>query len=201
MTLWFKRHITGLTLLAFLGITILVFRLEMLPISLFFVVFLGVIAVLTRRKKRVWLLALPFVAGFPVTLFIFILAYWSSGLSWQLAVQQGFAEGMLYWLRIATLVLANIIFIHYIDRNQLLQALKTSRLPRSLLILLFSVINLFPVLFKEGQRIIEVQRTRGIALRHLFTRHHFLPLLIPLLMTIIQRSTEMAVSIHLRREI
>ena len=82
--------------------------------------------------------------------------------------------------------------------GRLASILSALRIPPLIIVLITTVFRFFPLILQEGQRIIEVQRTRGIKPIHLLRPHHFLPIVIPLLLNNMQRAHEMALSMKLR---
>jgi energy-coupling factor transporter transmembrane protein EcfT len=169
-----------------LGLAILIIPLMLLNLS-----FLTGLSAL-----RLWWF-LPLLS-WPLTIAVFVLAYASGGAEWASAWNRGSSAGSIYFLRLLSLMLANILFVISTDKQQLAVILEQWHIPEKLRILLLSLFGFLPIFIHEGQRIVEVQRCRGIRLRHLFTRHHLLPLAIPLFVLIMQRSAEMAVAITLR---
>ena len=144
-----------------------------------------------------WLFV-PFLMSMPVTFGVFIASYWMSFNNFIPGLLTGLSEGGLFFLRIFLLLVANILFVKTTDIRQFARALTQIRIPQTFVTLITTVFRFFPVMLQEGQRIIEVQRTRGIRPRHLLRPHHFLPIVIPLLLINMQRAHEMALSMKLR---
>lgn len=144
-----------------------------------------------------WLFV-PFLMSMPVTFGVFIASYWVSFNNFVLGSQKGLAEGGLFFLRIFLLLVANILFVKTTDIRQFASALTQIQIPQTFVTLITTVFRFFPMMLQEGQRIIEVQRTRGVRPHHLLRPHHFLPIVIPLLLINMQRAHEMALSMKLR---
>ncbi|MBN1351945.1 energy-coupling factor transporter transmembrane protein EcfT [candidate division KSB1 bacterium] len=189
--------LTKLSLLLLL--TTLIFFIDSLPL-------LGLLSVYvllllwysgTSMGMMRWLFV-PFLLSMPLTFAIFIISYWMELNSFDVGLATGLNEGGKFFLRIFMLLVANILFVRTTDIRQFANALTRFRLPQTFVTLIVTVFRFFPTLLREGQRIIEVQRTRGMRPRNLLRPHHFLPIVIPLLLINMQRAHEMALSMKLR---
>ena len=144
-----------------------------------------------------WLI-IPFLISAPMTTFVFIGSFWIELGSLQRGLTRGLTEGGLFVLRIFLLLLANIIFVRTTDIRQFAGAMTRIKMPEIFVTLITTTFRFFPMMIQEGQRIIEVQRSRGIRPRHLLRPHHFLPIVIPLLLINMQRAHDMVLSMKLR---
>ena len=144
-----------------------------------------------------WLIV-PFLISAPMTMLVFIGSYWTELGSLKPGFIKGFSEGGLFLLRIFLLLLANVIFVRTTDVRQFAGAMTRLKIPQVFVTLITTAFRFFPMMIQEGQRIIEVQRSRGICPRHLLRPHHFLPIVIPLLLINMQRAHDMTLSMRLR---
>jgi energy-coupling factor transport system permease protein len=151
----------------------------------------------TRIGMMRWLF-IPFLISVPMTTCVFVGSYWSELGSLKLGFIRGLTEGGLFFLRIFLLLLANIIFVRTTDIRQFAVSLTRIKIPQVFVTLITTTFRFFPMMIQEGRRIIEVQRSRGIGPRHLLRPHHFLPIVIPLLLINMQRAHDMVLSMKLR---
>jgi energy-coupling factor transport system permease protein len=144
-----------------------------------------------------WLF-IPFLISVPVTTLIFVGSYWNELGSLRLGFIRGLTESGLFFLRIFLLLLANIVFVRTTDIRKFARSLSRIKIPQVFVTLIITTFRFFPMMIQEGRRIIEVQRSRGIGPRHLLRPHHFLPIVIPLLLINMQRAHDMVLSMRLR---
>jgi energy-coupling factor transporter transmembrane protein EcfT len=83
-------------------------------------------------------------------------------------------------------------------QNRFAVSLTQIKIPQVFVTLITTTFRFFPMMIQAGRRIIEVQRSRGISPRHLLRPHHFLPIVIPLLLIHMRRAHDMVFSMKLR---
>lgn len=198
-----QKGLSALNPLTKLGIitclTVCIFltnQLEWLGLLLLYVL-TGFLVSKVRLGILKWMLV-PFIISVPTSIFIFIASYWVETGSLAAGLEKGLYEGSLFLLRILILLLANILFVRTTDVRQLTSVLTALKFPETAVLLITSVFRFIPLMLEEGQRILDVQRTRGIKPLHLLLPNRFLPLVVPLLVINMQRSYEMSLSMQLR---
>lgn len=182
------------------ALTVLVFFLKS-PYVLAAVLAVEALFIAVTRVKfgALKLLFVPFLVGLPATASVFIASYWVETGSFQLGLTQGGAEALYFLTRIFILVSANIWFVQTTDIRRFAESLRWLCVPEVIVLLITIVFRFFPLVFSEAKRILEVQRSRGLKPLMLLQPRYFLPILIPLLLINMQRASDIAISMELRK--
>ena len=159
---------------------------------------LGLFLLGSARAGALKWLFVPFLLGLPATVAVFVVSYWVEFGDFQAGLWRGLSEGGLFLARILVLLTANILFVRTTDMRRFAECLDALRVPHTIVVLITTVFRFFPFIIAQAQRIVEVQRSRGLRPTHLLWPRRFLPIVIPLLLINMQRAHDMALSLEMR---
>jgi energy-coupling factor transport system permease protein len=172
---------------------------ELLPLSVLF--FLPVPFVLLAGVQRQWLRSLRGALFLAVFLFVFnlVFGYLSpSTVPYGMAPLE-YASAML--LRFLVLVESFSVFFLTTSPDHLSLALEQSHVPYEFTFAFTTAVRFVPVLAEEAQTIMDAQKARGLELeRGSFMKRirNYIPILIPLIVSAIRRSLELAEAMESR---
>jgi len=169
-------------------------------IPLLFLFFLQIPFVLLARVQRQWLRSLRGAAF--LAAFIFIVNagtdYFTSGYTLTAANVES-AAGLT--LRFVVLIESFSIFFLTTSPDHLGLALEESRVPYEFAFAFTTAVRFVPVLAEEAQTIMDAQKARGLELEKgsfLKKIRNYIPVLIPLIVSAIRRSLELAEAMESR---
>jgi energy-coupling factor transport system permease protein len=171
---------------------------EILPLMLLF--FLQVPFVLLAGVKREWLRSMRGAAFLATIIFLtnFIVAFIGSGYT-VTARNLESAAGMT--LRFVVLVESFSVFFLTTSPDHLGLALEQTHVPYELVFAFTTAVRFVPVLAEEAQTIMDAQKARGLELERgnfLKRIRNYIPILIPLIVSAIRRSLELAEAMESR---
>jgi len=117
---------------------------------------------------------------------------WGAGLAW------GLVRLVPYCLRIAGLVLANLLFLQVTPLPELIRCLRALPIPDQAALFLAALLRFLPTTLQEARRVLEAQRCRGMARRRFLTPSGFIALALPLFLAQLQKSHDLALSLDIR---
>jgi energy-coupling factor transporter transmembrane protein EcfT len=174
----------------------LVQSLAILAVASGLLILLAVITGLPKGLGK--LAAMAVLLSFPWLFLMFCFAGREATGSWLAAFRWGFEHLIPYALRIGNLVLVNLLFIRTTSLAEMVEALKALRLPDTAVLYLSTILRFLPQTLQEARRVIEAQRCRGLVKRRLLTPSGLLAVFVPLFISQIQRSRELAISLEIR---
>lgn len=136
--------------------------------------------------------------GLPFLFLLFLLSGREATGTWRSAPEWGLRRLLPYALRIGDLVLANLIFIRTTSLAELMGALKGLHLSGPAVLFFGTVLRFIPQSLLETRRVMDAQRCRGLTQRKMFTPSGFLAISVPLFLSQIHRSRDLAVSLEIR---
>lgn len=146
---------------------------------------------------RLPLLAL--VWGLPPSLLIFGLSARETAGDWPSAWAVGAAGALVFNLRLAVLVMANLLLVRQAAMPELVAVLQRLRIPAAAVLFLTAVVRFMPIAVSECRRILDTQRCRGFHRRRLLGPHRWLPLMVPLLVAHLRVAHDLALALEVRR--
>ncbi len=156
--------------------------------------------VFLARVQKQWLRSLRGAAF--LAAFIFILnvgtTYFTNGYTLTAAIIEG---ALAMTLRFVVLVESFSVFFLTTSPDHLGLALETSRVPYEFAFAFTTAVRFVPVLAEEAQTIMDAQKARGLELEkgNLMKRiRNYIPVLIPLIVSAIRRSLELAEAMESR---
>lgn len=169
---------------------------ELLPLLILFVIQIPFF--LIAHVRREWIRSIRGALFFAIVIFIFNFG--------TLYLQQGWSITLLEYsltmmLRFMTLVESFSLFFLTTSPDHLSLALEQSHIPYEFCFAFTTAVRFVPVLAQEAQTIMDAQRTRGLELeRGNFVRRvkNYIPILIPLIISSIRRSLELAEAMESR---
>ncbi len=196
---WIER-IHPLTKIAvLLSLTVNVFFLDSYAVLLpLFLGLWGIYGVARIGLALVKWIMLMLFSGLPVVLLVFIISGYervgtlSDGAVW------GLHEAGIFLLRLGIVLLANVIIIKSTSLKDLTDALRGLHIPEKAVLFFTTILRFLPMSIESGRRIIEVQRCRGFRLTGLANPKNFLPVFIPLFVSHMRISHDMAFSLEVR---
>jgi energy-coupling factor transport system permease protein len=171
---------------------------DILPMIVLFVMQLPF--VFLARVQRQWLRSLRGAAFLAAFIFIvnIVTTYFTKGYTLPVAdVENAFAMTM----RFVVLVESFSVFFLTTSPDHLGLALETSRVPYEFAFAFTTAVRFVPVLAEEAQTIMDAQKARGLELEKggLMKRiRNYIPILIPLIVSAIRRSLELAEAMESR---
>ncbi len=136
--------------------------------------------------------------GFPFIMLIFVLSEYSVAKDWETAASVGFAGSILFILKIHFVVLANLFFVYTTEPREIASTLRRMRVPQELCIMMLIILRFFPVMFEEAMSVYQAQRARGFEFRRMLNLSNWLPLAVPLVISVMRKSHDLAVSMELK---
>jgi energy-coupling factor transport system permease protein len=166
--------------------------LEVLPLVLLFLV--QIPFVLVAGVQREWLRSLRGASFFAVLIFVLNLVFSFGGyFSWEYPLAMA--------LRFLVFVESFSVFFLTTSPDHLSLALEQSRVPYEFCFAFTTAVRFVPVLAEEAQTIMDAQKARGLELeRGSFVKRvkNYVPILIPLIVSAIRRSLELAEAMESR---
>lgn len=144
-----------------------------------------------------WLLGL-FVAGLPLLAIVFVLSGYEMFNEWGAAFKWGLINLLIFTLKIKSLVLMNIIIVRTTSVKDFTKAFRSMGFPDNVTLFMTTVIRFIPLSFEEVKRIIEIQKCRGFEMKQLINPKNFLPVFIPLFISHLKKSGELALTLEIR---
>lgn len=182
---------------------------ELLPLVLLFL--LQIPFILVAGVQREWLRSMRGAALFAVIIFVmnFVFTYFfPSSIAGIVPPVDTFSEVLLVFERSLTLTLRFIVLIESFSvfflttsPDKLSLALQQSHVPYELCFAFTTAVRFVPVLAEEAQTIMDAQRARGLELESgnfLKRVRNYVPVLIPLIVSAIRRSLELAEAMESR---
>ncbi len=171
---------------------------EILPLLVLF--FLQVPFILIARVQRDWIRSMRGAAFLATIIFLtnFIVALIGSGYGDIARILEN-AVGMT--LRFVVLVESFSVFFLTTSPDHLGLALEQTRVPYELVFAFTTAVRFVPVLAEEAQTIMDAQKARGLELERgnfLKRIRNYIPILIPLIVSAIRRSLELAEAMESR---
>jgi energy-coupling factor transport system permease protein len=171
---------------------------QIIPLLILF--FMQIPFVLLARVQRQWLRSLRGAAF--LAIFIFVVnvgtTYFTSGYN---LTAPNFENAAAMTLRFVVLVESFSVFFLTTSPDHLGLALEESRVPYEFAFAFTTAVRFVPVLAEEAQTIMDAQKARGLELEkgNLLKRiRNYVPVLIPLIVSAIRRSLELAEAMESR---
>ena len=169
---------------------------ELLPLMVLF--FMQIPFVLLARVKRQWLRSMRGAAFLATIIFLtnFIFSYIGGR-----APAEGLESGVAMTLRFVVLVESFSIFFLTTSPDHLGLALEQTHIPYEFCFAFTTAVRFVPVLAEEAQTIMDAQKARGLELERgnfLKRIRNYIPILIPLIVSAIRRSLELAEAMESR---
>jgi energy-coupling factor transport system permease protein len=161
-------------------------------------VLVGLALVLGLSRGMVRALAWIALAPMPAYLVLFTIAGREAVGSWGPGLVWGLVRLAPYTLRVASLMLANLLLLRVMPLPELIGALRGLPIPDQAALFLATLLRFLPTTLQEARRVVEAQRCRGMERRRLLTPAGFLSLAIPLFLAQIQKSHDLALSLEIR---
>jgi energy-coupling factor transporter transmembrane protein EcfT len=171
---------------------------DMLILILYLFAVLAFIALYKIKFGQLAIIIKLFIAGIPALIILFILSYLWKEPSLKEGAIRGLVEGLRYSLRFLSLILANFIVVLSTDPREIFYAFRLLHIPDTISKIMAHVINLFPRLVQEIQAIVEAQTLRGMQWRNMWRPSQWLPFALPVILSTMRYSEQMAISIELR---
>ena len=130
-----------------------------------------------------------FLLGYPAMVLIFVLSQ---------GVGEGLFNSLVFILRFQIIFLFNLLFVYTTDTRKLTRALMRLKLPYFICFMFSTIMRMIPLLSEEARRVLDAQRCRGFRVKRLIYPRNWLPLVLPMLVTTLQRAEQMAISMKLR---
>ncbi len=171
---------------------------QLLPLILLF--FIQLPFVFVAGVQRQWLRSLKGASLLAVIIFVtnFVSRYVYNGYVWSTTLLE---ESAAMTLRFVVLVEAFSIFFLTTSPDHLGLALEQSHVPYEFCFAFTTAVRFVPVLAEEAQTIMDAQKARGLELeRGNFMKRirNYIPILIPLIVSAIRRSLELAEAMESR---
>ncbi len=171
---------------------------EIIPLAAIFL--LQIPFVLLARIKRDWLRSLKGAAFLASIIFLtnFIFAYINAGYT---VTARDLESAVAMTLRFVVLVESFSIFFLTTSPDHLGLALEQTHVPYELVFAFTTAVRFVPVLAEEAQTIMDAQKARGLELERgnfLKRIRNYIPILIPLIVSAIRRSLELAEAMESR---
>ncbi len=171
---------------------------QLLPLILLF--FIQLPFVFVAGVQRQWLRSLKGASLLAVIIFVtnFVSRYVYNGYVWSTTLLE---ESVAMTLRFVVLVEAFSIFFLTTSPDHLGLALEQSHVPYEFCFAFTTAVRFVPVLAEEAQTIMDAQKARGLELeRGNFMKRirNYIPILIPLIVSAIRRSLELAEAMESR---
>jgi energy-coupling factor transport system permease protein len=181
---------------AVFGVTI-IFS-EILPLVLLFL--LQIPFILIARVQRDWIRSMRGAAFLATIIFLtnFIVAFIGAGYS---VTPKNLENAVALTLRFVVLVESFSVFFLTTSPDHLGLALEQTRVPYELVFAFTTAVRFVPVLAEEAQTIMDAQKARGLELERgnfLKRIRNYIPILIPLIISAIRRSLELAEAMESR---
>lgn len=156
--------------------------------------------VLVAGVQRQWIRSMKGAAFFAVIIFVtnFLSRYVYSGYIWSPYILE---ESIAMTVRFVVLVASFSVFFLTTSPDHLGLALEQSRVPYEFCFAFTTAVRFVPVLADEAQTIMDAQKARGLELeRGNFMKRirNYIPILIPLIVSAIRRSLELAEAMESR---
>jgi len=160
--------------------------------------FMQIPFVLLARVKRQWLRSMRGAAFLATIIFLtnFIFSYIGGR-----APAEGLESGVAMTLRFVVLVESFSIFFLTTSPDHLGLALEQTHIPYEFCFAFTTAVRFVPVLAEEAQTIMDAQKARGLELERgnfLKRIRNYIPILIPLIVSAIRRSLELAEAMESR---
>jgi energy-coupling factor transport system permease protein len=155
---------------------------------------MGALAKLPR--DQIWESTKYFVTLMPIAYMILYFAL--LGIS-----MQALWESLIFSAKFLVLIFASVIFTMTTSTRDLMLSLGKLRIPQSFVFMLTVAIRFIPVIMAEINNVIYAQKVRAynpeLSLRHpIESMKRFVPILIPVLMLLLKRANELALSVESR---
>lgn len=160
---------------------------------------LGLLAWVQRMPRSMFrALAWTTLLPLPGWALIFILAGREATGAWLPGALWGLERLGPYVLRIASLMLANLLFLQATPLPELMGLLGRLPIPAPAVLLLATLVRFLPTALQEVRRVVEAQQCRGLERWRLLSPSGLLSLAVPLFLAQIQRSHDLALSLEIR---
>ena len=171
---------------------------QLLPLILLFLIQLPFVFV--ARVQRQWIRSMKGASLLAVIIFItnFVSRYVYSGYVWSTSLLE---ESIAMTLRFVVLVESFSVFFLTTSPDHLGLALEQSHVPYEFCFAFTTAVRFVPVLAEEAQTIMDAQKARGLELEggNFMKRiRNYIPILIPLIVSAIRRSLELAEAMESR---
>lgn len=171
---------------------------QLLPLILLF--FIQLPLVFVAGVQRQWIRSLKGASLLAVIIFVtnFVSKYVYNGYVWSTSLLE---ESIAMTLRFVVLIEAFSIFFLTTSPDHLGLALEQSHVPYEFCFAFTTAVRFVPVLAEEAQTIMDAQKARGLELeRGNFMKRirNYIPILIPLIVSAIRRSLELAEAMESR---
>jgi energy-coupling factor transport system permease protein len=171
---------------------------EILPLMTLF--FLQIPFVLLAGVKREWLRSMRGAAFLATIIFLtnFVVAFIGAG---YIVTAKGLENAFAMTLRFIVLVESFSVFFLTTSPDHLGLALEQTRVPYELVFAFTTAVRFVPVLAEEAETIMDAQKARGLELEKgnfLKRIRNYIPILIPLIVSAIRRSLELAEAMESR---
>ena len=172
--------------------------LEMIPLAVLFL--MQVPFVVLARVRREWLRSMRGAAFLSAVIFLtnFVFSFVNAGYS---ATASNLEYSLAITLRFIVLVESFSIFFLTTSPDHLGLALEQTRIPYEFCFAFTTAVRFVPVLAEEAQTIMDAQKARGLELERgnfLKRIRNYIPILIPLIVSAIRRSLELAEAMESR---
>jgi energy-coupling factor transport system permease protein len=172
--------------------------LQIIPLAILFII--QVPFVLLAKVTNNWLRSMRGAAFFAVIIFLtnFIFSFIGSG---YLITTSNVENAVGITLRFIVLVESFSVFFLTTSPDHLGLALEQTRVPYELVFAFTTAVRFVPVIAEEAQTIMDAQKARGLELERgnfLKRIRNYIPILIPLIVSAIRRSLELAEAMESR---
>jgi energy-coupling factor transport system permease protein len=167
-------------------ISLVAFSLVQLAIVIAFMIALGAVATILKRIGRTMLLS----AGFGTFIFVVNIIF-----------GQTLRFSAIYSIRFLAIVVSTSIFFITTSPDELEQVMKWLHLPRDIVFAFVTAVRFIPVLMLDALQIMDAQKSRGLEMQkgNLLRRvRNMVPVLVPLVVTSVVRSGELAEAMESR---
>lgn len=168
------------------SISLIAFSLVQLAVVMSAMLVISWVATILRRVGRTLLLSTSF------TLFIFVV---------NLFFGQSLRYSGIYSIRFLAIVLSTSLFFITTSPDELEQVMKWLHLPRDIVFAFVTAVRFIPVLMLDALQIMDAQKSRGLEMQkgNLIRRvRNMVPVLVPLVVTSVVRSGELAEAMESR---
>lgn len=196
---WIERIHPTTKLAVLLSLTINVFFLDSYAILVSLFIALWCVYFIARIGLAFvkWMMLMLF-SGLPVILLVFIISGYERAGTLSGGAVWGIREAGIFLLRLGIVLLANVIVIKSTSLKDLTESLRGLRIPEKAVLFFTTILRFLPMSIESGKRIIEVQRCRGFRIVGLANPKNFLPVFVPLFVSHMRISHDMALSLEIR---
>ncbi len=136
--------------------------------------------------------------GMPFLILIFVASEWAKAGNWAAASIMGFKGAAVFILKLHFVLWVNLFLVYTSEPRDVVRSLRKLRTPRELCIMIVIILRFFPVMFDEAVAVYQAQHARGFELRRLLNPSNWLPLAVPLVVNVMKKSHDLAITMELK---